>query len=67
MQNITGTPELAPSILSAVLRIHEILVMDPDPRIHTADYWFRMRIRILLFSPVTFKKSTKKIFCLLLF
>jgi hypothetical protein len=29
--------------------------VDPDPGIHASDYW----IRILLFSPFTFKKATK--------
>ncbi len=33
---------------------------DPDPRIHTADKW--IQIRILLFSSVTFKTSTKSFF-----
>jgi hypothetical protein len=43
---------------------------DPDPRIHTSDWWFwiwmrfqiRMRIRILLFSSEAFKTSIKKLF-----
>ncbi len=43
---------------------------DPDPPIQTSDKW--IRIRILLFSSVTFKTSTKNyffpsIFCFLLF
>jgi hypothetical protein len=42
-----------------VLRIHAIF--GPDPRIHAADLWIRMRIRILLFSSVTFKTSTKNV------
>ncbi len=50
--------------------------VDPDPRIHASDYririQIRMRIRILLFSLLTFKKPTKtncfkKFFCMLLF
>ncbi len=31
--------------------------VDPDPRIHSSDKW--MRIRILLFSSLTFKTPTK--------
>jgi hypothetical protein len=40
---------------------------DPDPRIRASDQW--IRIRILLFSSLTFKMPTKKnyFFCLLLF
>ncbi len=45
---------------------------EPDPRIHASDKWIRMRIRILLFSSLTFKRPTtvktnfKKSFCWLL-
>ncbi len=57
---------------AAVLRIHEIFGVDPDPRIHTSDSWIRMRIRILLFLSVTFKTLTEnslfsEFFCLLHF
>ncbi len=51
------------------MRIHDILVLDPDPdldpRIHASDKWIRirmrirMRIRILLFSLLNFKMPTK--------
>jgi DNA-directed RNA polymerase subunit RPC12/RpoP len=46
-----------------VLRIHDILVYpDPDPRIHASEWWIRIRIRILLFSSLTFKMPTKNKF-----
>ncbi len=32
---------------------------DPDPRIHAFNEWIRIRIRILLFSSLTFKTSRK--------
>jgi hypothetical protein len=35
---------------------------DLDPRIHASDQWIRMRIRILLFSSLTFKMPTKNEF-----
>jgi hypothetical protein len=46
-------------LLGAVLRIHDILGVDPDPdpRIHASDSW--IRIRILLFSSLTFKMPEK--------
>jgi hypothetical protein len=45
---------------------------DPDPGIRASDQWIRIRIRILLFSSLTFKTPTKnyfisKFFCLLPF
>jgi hypothetical protein len=46
--------------------------MDPDPRIRTCDkqirMWIRIQMRILLFSPKTFKTPTKnKFLCIFLF
>ncbi len=35
---------------------------DPDLRIRTSDYWIRIRIRILLFSSVTFKMANRNDF-----
>jgi hypothetical protein len=42
-----------------VLRIHGLYGVDsdPEPRIHASDLW--IRIRILLFSSLTFKTPTK--------
>ncbi len=31
----------------------------PDPRIHAFDLWIRIRIRIFLFSSLTFKRPAK--------
>jgi hypothetical protein len=40
----------------------------PDPRILTSDYRIRIRLRLLLFSSVTFNTPTKNnFFCFLLF
>ncbi len=44
--------------------------MDPDPRIHASDKWIRIRIWILIFSPLTLKTPTtnlKKVFLLFTF
>jgi hypothetical protein len=45
--------------------------VDPDPRIHASDYRSESWIRILLFSSLTFKMSTKtnffKVFLLFTF
>jgi hypothetical protein len=47
------------------LWIRDLLVrLDPDPRIRASDQRIRIRIRILLFSSVTFK--TLKIFLVFL-
>ncbi len=55
------------ALFTVVLRIHDIFVwirIRPDPRIYASDQWIRirMRIRILLFSSLTFKMPAKNLF-----
>jgi hypothetical protein len=38
--------KLVTSLQQAVLRRHDILGVDPDPRIHASDQWIRIRLRI---------------------
>jgi hypothetical protein len=63
---VTGTSIVDP--------LHFGVYPDPDldPRIHASDYWIQIRIRILLFSLLTFPRCQQKtiflkFFCLLLF
>ncbi len=61
MVKVGGFLAAAEALLKSVLRIHDIWV-DPDPRIHASDWWIRIRIRIriLLFSSLTFKMLASK-------
>ncbi len=61
-------PDHFPVSLETVLRVKINVAdpwhfgVDPDPRIHASDLWIRIRIRIriLLYSSLTFKMSAKK-------